>query len=104
MWRRKSGCAIGSGEDGLTQARALHLQPVEEPPRPDEFRGQHTQREKNRERAGTRSDDHDHADGKQREAEDDSKDSLGLLERLDDHLFVDFLSDWIALLIRDSGR
>jgi len=102
MWSRESGRAICSGEDRITKTRALLLQSVEEPARPDEFRGQNAKGQNNRQPARTRRDDHDHADGEECEAEDDSEDPLGLLERLDHHLFFfDFLADSIALLIRD---
>jgi hypothetical protein len=102
VWRRKSGRAIGSGEDGITKARALLLQPVEQPPRPDEFRGQNAEAHKNRQPAGEWREEHDDAKRKQREAKNDSEDSLGLLES-PDHLFSGFLSASIAILIRDRA-
>lgn len=61
------------------QAHSLFLQAVEQTPRPHEFGGEHSKRQENRQPAGSRRDNHDDSDRKQREAEENFQPPLGLL-------------------------
>ena len=71
-----------ASEKHAAQLHSLLFQPVEQSPRPDEFRGQQAERKQDRQPAGAGGHDHDDSDRKQSEPEENLQEPLRLLERL----------------------
>ena len=62
--------------------------PVEQAPRPNEFRGQNAQSEHDGQPAGTRRGNHYDPRNEQSEPEQNLQEALGLLQRLHQHFFI----------------
>jgi hypothetical protein len=77
-----SGGAVSSREHRIANPLAMFFQSVKQAPRSHELGRENAQSEKNGQPAGARCKDHNHAQCKERESEEDSYEPLGLLERL----------------------
>jgi hypothetical protein len=83
-----SGSAICWWEDCVAEAAAMLLEPIQEPASPDELRCEDAEGDENGQPAWAGREDHHDADAKEREAENNSKPPLGLLNGLDQHLML----------------
>src|ERR1700723_2057738 len=98
-----SGGAIGavvSRENGVANAPSLLFQPVKQAARPDELCSKNSQSQQDRQPAGAWRNDHDDAESKQRESEQNLQETFRLLETPNKHP-LDPLHP-LGCIIRDS--
>jgi hypothetical protein len=85
--RRRGSGVVGflARHHGIADAHALLFQAIEQASRPDEFGCQNAQREHDGKPTRPGSSDHDDSQCEQREPDEHFNETLGLLERLDQH-------------------